>query len=135
MTAVPATRRLSDRPLLIAAGPGTGKTEVLVARCLKFICCDSVAPGSIILTTFTEKAAKSLQDRLAEAFLFLAGMYPQLATIDPADLRIGTLHGLAGLARRAAGGFARIQTGSLQGYVLLGLAGLVLLLTWSLRHG
>src|SRR5215471_14968649 len=40
-------------PLLIAAGPGTGKTEVLVARCLKFICCDSVAPGSIILTTWT----------------------------------------------------------------------------------
>ncbi|MET0462590.1 MAG: ATP-dependent helicase [Chitinophagaceae bacterium] len=81
-------------PLLIAAGPGTGKTEVLVARCLKFICCDDVAPGSIILTTFTEKAAKNLQDRLSEAFLFLAGMYPQLATIDPSDLRIGTLHGL-----------------------------------------
>lgn len=81
-------------PLLIAAGPGTGKTEVLVARCLKFICCDSVAPGSIILTTFTEKAARNLQDRLAEAFLFLTGMYPQLATIDPSDLRIGTLHGL-----------------------------------------
>jgi len=81
-------------PLLIAAGPGTGKTEVLVARCLKFICCDDVAPGSIILTTFTEKAAKNLQDRLSEAFLFLAGMYSQLATTDPSELRIGTLHGL-----------------------------------------
>lgn len=81
-------------PLLIAAGPGTGKTEVLVARCLKFMCCDSVKPGSILLTTFTEKAAKNLQDRLSEAFLFLAGMYPQLSSIDPSDLRIGTLHGL-----------------------------------------
>ena len=81
-------------PLLIAAGPGTGKTEVLVARCLKFLCCDDVPPGSIILTTFTEKAARNLQDRLAEAFLFLAGMYPQLASIDPSDLRVGTLHGL-----------------------------------------
>lgn len=81
-------------PLLIAAGPGTGKTEVLVARCIKFMCCDGVAPGSIMLTTFTEKAAKNLQDRLSEAFLFLAGMYPQVATIDPSDLRIGTLHGL-----------------------------------------
>jgi DNA helicase-2/ATP-dependent DNA helicase PcrA len=81
-------------PLLIAAGPGTGKTEVLVARCLKFMCCDSVAPGSIMLTTFTEKAAKNMQDRLSEAFLFLSGMYPQLANIDPTDLRIGTLHGL-----------------------------------------
>jgi len=81
-------------PLLIAAGPGTGKTEVLVARCLKFMCCDNVPPSSIMLTTFTEKAAKNLQDRLSEAFLFLAGMYPQLGTIDPSDLRIGTLHGL-----------------------------------------
>lgn len=81
-------------PLLIAAGPGTGKTEVLVARCLKFVCCDQVPPGSIILTTFTDKAARSLQDRLAEAFLFLAGMYPQLSSIDPSDLRVDTLHGL-----------------------------------------
>jgi len=81
-------------PLLIAAGPGTGKTEVLVSRCLKFICCDGVAPGSVILTTFTEKAAKNLQDRLSEAFLFLAGMYPQLAGVDTSELRIGTLHGL-----------------------------------------
>jgi NADH-quinone oxidoreductase subunit L len=47
----------------------------------------------------------------------------------------GTLHGLAGLARHAAGGLARIQTGSLHMYILLGLAGLVLLLTWSLRNG
>lgn len=81
-------------PLLIAAGPGTGKTEALVARCLKFICCDSVPPGSIMLTTFTEKAAKNLQDRLSEAFLFLAATYPDLTAIDPSDLRIGTLHGL-----------------------------------------
>ncbi len=81
-------------PLLIAAGPGTGKTEVLVARCLKFICCDNIPPGSIILTTFTEKAAKNLQDRLSEAFLYLANMYPQLADTDPSELRIGTLHGL-----------------------------------------
>lgn len=81
-------------PLLIAAGPGTGKTEVLVARCLKFICCDGIAPGSIVLTTFTEKAAKNLQDRLSEAFLNLVVMYPQLANTDPSELRIGTLHGL-----------------------------------------
>lgn len=81
-------------PLLIAAGPGTGKTEVLVARCMKFMCCDSVPPGSIMLTTFTEKAAKNLQDRLSGAFLFLTGMYPQLGAIDPSALRIGTLHGL-----------------------------------------
>ena len=84
-----------DGPLLIAAGPGTGKTEVLVARCLKFICCDGVDPGSVMLTTFTEKAAKNLEDRLSEALLFLTNKYPkQLIGIDPSSLRIGTLHSL-----------------------------------------
>ena len=81
-------------PLLIAAGPGTGKTEVLVARCLKFICCDGVDPGSIILTTFTEKAARNLEDRLSEALLSLSQQYPQISDIDPSNLRIGTLHEL-----------------------------------------
>ena len=79
---------------MIAAGPGTGKTEVLVARCLKFMCCDGVEPGSIILTTFTEKAARNLEDRLSEALLSLSQQYPKLSTIDPSGLRIGTLHGL-----------------------------------------
>ena len=83
-----------DGPLLIAAGPGTGKTEVLVARCLKFICCDGVDPSSIILTTFTEKAASNLEDRLSEALLSVSHQYPGLSGIDPSGLRIGTLHGL-----------------------------------------
>ena len=83
-----------DGPLLIAAGPGTGKTEVLIARCLKFICCDRVDPGSIILTTFTEKAARNLEDRLQEALLSLSQQYPRLSDIDASGLRIGTLHGL-----------------------------------------
>src|SRR5438093_5916238 len=56
--------------------------------------CNRPQPVSIMLTMITEKAAKNLQDRLSEAFLFLAGMYPQLTTIDPSDLRLGTLHGL-----------------------------------------
>ena len=81
-------------PLLIPAGPGTGKTEVLIARCLKFICCDSVEPGSIILTTFTEKAARNLEDRLSATLLFLSRQHPSIANIDPSGLRVGTLHGL-----------------------------------------
>jgi DNA helicase-2/ATP-dependent DNA helicase PcrA len=83
-----------DGPLLVAAGPGTGKTEVLVARCLKLIVCDGINPGSIVLTTFTEKAAKNLEDRLSETFLYLVDLYPALANIDPSSLRLGTLHGL-----------------------------------------
>ena len=51
-------------------------------------------PGSIILTTFTEKAARNLEDRLSETLLFLSHQYPPIADIDPSALRVGTLHGL-----------------------------------------
>jgi DNA helicase-2/ATP-dependent DNA helicase PcrA len=81
-------------PLLIGAGPGTGKTEVLVSRTLKLMCCDGVKPGSIFLTTFTEKAAQNMLDRVTESFLFLQAKYPSLNALDPSELRIGTLHGL-----------------------------------------
>lgn len=82
-----------EGPLLILAGPGTGKTEVLAVRCLKLICCDEVSPGSIILTTFTEKAARNLEDRIIDSMVFLQAMYPQIKDIDITQLRVGTLHG------------------------------------------
>ena len=82
-------------PLLIAAGPGTGKTEALVARCLRFICCDGVEPGSIILTTFTDKAARNLEDRLTDTFLAIGNKHLQVANVDLSGLRVGTLHGIA----------------------------------------
>ena len=46
----------------------------------------------------------------------------------------GSLHGLAGFARRAAGALARVQTGNLQLYLFLALAGLVAALAWSALH-
>ncbi len=52
-------------PLWLLAGPGSGKSEVLVTRALKLLCVDGVAPRSIFLTTFTTKAARNLEDRLA----------------------------------------------------------------------
>lgn len=51
-------------PLWIIAGPGSGKTESLVLRCLKLLFVDGVKPRSIMITTFTEKAAQNLKDRL-----------------------------------------------------------------------
>jgi NADH-quinone oxidoreductase subunit L len=47
----------------------------------------------------------------------------------------GTLNGLAGLARRTAGALGRVQTGSLQLYAFLVLAGIVVSVVWSWRHG
>jgi NADH-quinone oxidoreductase subunit L len=47
----------------------------------------------------------------------------------------GTLNGLAALAQRTAGRLARVQTGSLNLYVLFVLLGIVGALVWSWRHG
>jgi NADH-quinone oxidoreductase subunit L len=47
----------------------------------------------------------------------------------------GSLNGLAALARRTAGALARVQTGNLQLYLTLALAGLLIALGWSWQHG
>lgn len=81
-------------PLWVIAGPGSGKSEVLVLRCLKLACIDKVVPKSIILTTFTEKAAKNIQDRLAIYKSYLDQSDESLRKIDLFQVRVGTLHSL-----------------------------------------
>lgn len=83
-------------PLWITAGPGSGKTEVLVARTIKLLECDGVRPGSIMLTTFTERAARSLLDRVSSylADLKLSEKY------EATEIRTGTLHSLCNTIMR-----------------------------------
>ncbi len=50
--------------LFLVAGPGSGKTTVLALRVLKQLFCDQIAPGGILATTFTVKAAAELRSRL-----------------------------------------------------------------------
>lgn len=50
-------------PLLIIAGPGTGKTTVLVLRALRHLLVDGMPPESIVITTFTKKAAQEVRTR------------------------------------------------------------------------
>jgi NADH-quinone oxidoreductase subunit L len=47
----------------------------------------------------------------------------------------GSLHGLTGLAQRAAGRLSRVETGNLQFYVLLAVLGVVASLAWVWRNG
>ena len=53
-----------DESQFIVAGPGSGKTTVMVLKILKFIYVDDVNPGSILATTFTRKAAAELRSRI-----------------------------------------------------------------------
>lgn len=83
-----------EGPLWLLAGPGSGKSEVLVTRTLKLLCVDGVLPRSILLTTFTTKAARNLEDRLASYLSVLKDAEASLKDVDLSDLRIGTLHSL-----------------------------------------
>jgi len=58
-------------PLMIAAGPGTGKTSTLVLRALRLVFVDNLLPEQIIITTFTNKAADEIRARLIEWGLLL----------------------------------------------------------------
>jgi DNA helicase II / ATP-dependent DNA helicase PcrA len=49
---------------MIVAGPGSGKTTVLVLRALRHVIVDGVLPENIIITTFTNKAAAEIRSRL-----------------------------------------------------------------------
>lgn len=82
-------------PLWVVAGPGSGKTEVLVIRTLKLIFVDDVDPKSIIITTFTKKAARNLFNRILKYSSHIFEKYPELEQkIDIHSLRLGTIHGL-----------------------------------------
>ncbi len=53
-------------PLIVLAGPGTGKTRTIVHRIAHQIQTRGIEPERIVALTFTVKAANQLRERLAE---------------------------------------------------------------------
>ncbi len=78
----------TDGPVLIIAGPGTGKTFTLVKRIAYLVLEKHVAPGEIMAVTFTEKAARELLTRISNEFL-VSG-----AQININEMYIGTFHAI-----------------------------------------
>ncbi len=54
----------ADRPLVVVAGAGSGKTETMAARVCWLVANELVAPDAVLGLTFTRKAASELNERI-----------------------------------------------------------------------
>ncbi|HVX57678.1 MAG TPA: ATP-dependent DNA helicase [Candidatus Saccharimonadales bacterium] len=55
----------TEGPVLVLAGPGTGKTQLLSMRVANILRRNDVLPGNILCLTFTDNAARNMRERLA----------------------------------------------------------------------
>ncbi|MCX5678210.1 MAG: ATP-dependent DNA helicase [Candidatus Omnitrophica bacterium] len=73
-----------EGPLLVLAGPGTGKTQLLSVRAASILRKTDIRPENILILTYTNPAAKAMKERLA-------------SVIGPSgyDVEVGTFHSFA----------------------------------------
>jgi len=69
-----------DGPCLIVAGAGSGKTKVLTTRVVHIIKEKKAWPNQILCVTFTNKAAKEMQNRIAKSLNEKVSSLPWLGT-------------------------------------------------------
>src|SRR3990167_2480682 len=53
-----------EGPVMVIAGPGTGKTQIIAERIAQILKKTDTAPDSILALTFTESGAKAMRERL-----------------------------------------------------------------------
>ncbi len=81
-----------DGPVLILAGPGSGKTRVIAHRVAYLIKVCGINPHWIMAVTFTNKAAREMEDRLN-----------RLVSGSVKDITLGTFHAICARILRIDG--------------------------------
>jgi DNA helicase-2/ATP-dependent DNA helicase PcrA len=92
-----AAAAIGGGPIRVVAGAGTGKTAVIAERFRRLVS-DGASPESILVMTFTERAAAEMRQRIEEQ-------------IDGAAPAVGTFHSIALGWLRADGGVVGVPGG------------------------
>jgi DNA helicase-2/ATP-dependent DNA helicase PcrA len=87
-------------PLLILAGPGSGKTRVIAHRIAHLVADDGVPPWRILAVTFTNKAARELRERVHN-----------LLGVEAESVALGTFHAICSRILRVDGGAIGVDRG------------------------
>jgi DNA helicase-2/ATP-dependent DNA helicase PcrA len=87
-------------PVLVVAGPGSGKTRVLTQRIAYLIAVEGVRPWQILAVTFTNKAAKEMGERVKR-------ILPDQAI---EGIMLGTFHSICARILRREAEFLPIQS-------------------------
>lgn len=79
-----------DGPLMVIAGPGTGKTQLLSLRAANILIKRDAAPKNILCLTYTDAGAEAMRSRLIE-----------LIGREAYGIQVSTFHGFASSVRAA----------------------------------
>ncbi|CAN5545773.1 UvrD-helicase domain-containing protein [soil metagenome] len=97
-----------DGPILVVAGPGSGKTRVLTHRIAWLISEKNVPAGGILAVTFTNKAAREMKDRVGRL----------LSDGEAEGLTMGTFHSLGVRMLRENPGLVADRLGILRNFTI-----------------
>lgn len=100
-----------DGPVLIVAGPGSGKTTVLTTRVGYMLQEKNIDPTKILLVTYTKEASSEMIGRL--------GRIPGVNTRSANQVHAGTYHAICLRMLRAEGFDFRILSNNRQQHILL----------------
>ena len=82
--------RAPERRILVIAGAGSGKTEVMARRIARWLAVDRVPKEAIVAFTFTERAAEEMKFRIRR---HVQAITPAGEDATLGSMYVGTIHG------------------------------------------